>query len=189
MNRACSSIIASRWLATDPRSVTHSQREIDTVELGRRVRERREQLGLVQTDLAEAVGVRGLAISELELGKTANPMTKTVAAIARRLGVTVDYLLYGYDEATIDESSGDSVATTYDQDVEWAAEQAGLDDGEKVRLAGVQRMIGRPARSLLLTNAEAIRAERAGKLQSTPPLKPRTLPPGAMKMPPKKKKT
>lgn len=63
--------------------------------LGQRVRELREAKEMSQEDLAQAIGKRLLAVSQIERGKTENPRADTVSGLAEALGTTVDYLLHG----------------------------------------------------------------------------------------------
>lgn len=60
--------------------------------LGRRIKQAREQAGLTQEKLAERIGVSRTAISRFELGEI-EPSVRNLAALAKELGVTSDYLL------------------------------------------------------------------------------------------------
>jgi transcriptional regulator with XRE-family HTH domain len=66
--------------------------------LGARIRQARQARGLAQEDLGQLVGVRGLTISRAELGKT-TPNARVLDALARQLGVSVDWLLTGQGRA------------------------------------------------------------------------------------------
>jgi transcriptional regulator with XRE-family HTH domain len=80
--------------------------------IGARIKAARLKKDMVQEDLAEAVGVRGLTISRLELGKVDSPKTSTLAAIARVLDVSTDWLLNGPSEETrLERDDGPSDAT------------------------------------------------------------------------------
>jgi SOS-response transcriptional repressor LexA len=61
--------------------------------IGERVKYAREKIGMSQTALAEAVGIRQPTISDLEKG--GNQGTKKLNAIAKVLGVNLDWLEYG----------------------------------------------------------------------------------------------
>ena len=63
------------------------------------IRERREQLGLTQTDLAIRAGVKQSVLSDIENKKTLRPRIDTIASIARALGCTVDDLIEEYHSA------------------------------------------------------------------------------------------
>jgi class 3 adenylate cyclase len=63
-----------------------------TRELGDRIRERREGLGLTQRDVAAALQVSNQAVSKWERGENA-PDIEALAPLARLLGVSVDWLL------------------------------------------------------------------------------------------------
>ena len=57
------------------------------------IRRLREAAGLTQEKLAEAAGVSPLSIRNIETGRTCNPTVRTLAAIARALGVSTDNLV------------------------------------------------------------------------------------------------
>ncbi len=62
--------------------------------LGRRIKERREALGLTQQQLAGALGLTPQHISAIEQDKRA-PSLPSLAKMAEELGVTVDFLVAG----------------------------------------------------------------------------------------------
>ena len=62
--------------------------------LGERIKLRRKELGMSQSDLAEKVGISYAQIGRYET-KDAQPPTKTLTAIADALGISPDYLIYG----------------------------------------------------------------------------------------------
>ncbi|MFA6691465.1 MAG: helix-turn-helix transcriptional regulator [Saccharofermentanales bacterium] len=57
------------------------------------IRRLREAAGLTQEKLAEAAGVSPLSIRNIETGRTVDPKARTLAAIARALGVSTDNLV------------------------------------------------------------------------------------------------
>lgn len=59
--------------------------------IGRRLRARREQLGLRQDQVADKIGAEQPAISAIEGGRV--PAAKTLVALAGALRCSVDYLL------------------------------------------------------------------------------------------------
>ena len=65
-----------------------------TEEIGNRIRERREKLGLKQADLANALQVSAQAVSKWERGENA-PDISTIVPLAKLLSVSTDWLL-GY---------------------------------------------------------------------------------------------
>jgi transcriptional regulator with XRE-family HTH domain len=69
--------------------------------LGERIRKRRKELNLTQSDLAKALGVTSQHISAIEQNKRA-PSLDSLVKIAKELGVTVDFLLTG-EESIITE--------------------------------------------------------------------------------------
>ena len=67
--------------------------------IGGRLRKAREQKGLSQRELARQAGIRYATISELENEKRSAMNTDTAKALARALGVGVDYLIGTWDES------------------------------------------------------------------------------------------
>ncbi len=67
--------------------------------LGERIRERRQELGLTQDDLAKALKVTPQHISAIETDKRA-PSLDFLVKLARELKITTDYLLAG-EEAIV----------------------------------------------------------------------------------------
>jgi transcriptional regulator with XRE-family HTH domain len=62
--------------------------------LGQRIRKRREDLKLTQLELAEALGLTPQHISAIEQDKR-SPSLPSLAKLAEELGVTIDYLVIG----------------------------------------------------------------------------------------------
>jgi len=60
--------------------------------IGKRITEKREQLGLTQTDLARLLNVSPSRISDLERGAKTDCNVSTAKRLARALGVSIDYL-------------------------------------------------------------------------------------------------
>lgn len=71
------------------------------MEIGTRLRERREALGLTQQALARELGVTHQHVSRIESGQ-AMPSLELVVRIAARFGVTTDELLTGKERAPAD---------------------------------------------------------------------------------------
>jgi transcriptional regulator with XRE-family HTH domain len=63
--------------------------------IGRRVRASRARLGLTREELAVRSGLSWSAIAQVESGRRASPRPATLAALARALGVSIDYLVQG----------------------------------------------------------------------------------------------
>lgn len=68
--------------------------EINYIEMGRRVRRKRRELGLTQEQLAEQVGLSTSFIGFIERGEKA-PSLDTMAKLADVLDMTLDYLVCG----------------------------------------------------------------------------------------------
>lgn len=69
-------------------------------QIGERIRRRRMALGMMQTDLAEAVQMPQEHISRFERGKFMAINPERLIAIARALKTTTDYLLLLTEEET-----------------------------------------------------------------------------------------
>ena len=63
-------------------------------QMGIRARKRRQEIGLTQKDIAEAVGVERPYITQFEAGYKI-PSVCVLTQIAEQLGVTLDYLVNG----------------------------------------------------------------------------------------------
>lgn len=63
--------------------------------IGKRIKARREDLGLTQEDLATAVGIKQPSLCSIEGGKTKKLYADTLAGLCRELRVTFEYLFYG----------------------------------------------------------------------------------------------
>ena len=79
---------------------------VNTEELGRSVRRRREQLGLSLRDVAEATGVSASTLSRIENG-TGKPDADNIARLTSWLDVPVERILGRREE------SGDARAVIY----------------------------------------------------------------------------
>jgi transcriptional regulator with XRE-family HTH domain len=77
--------------------------EVDKVAFGKRVAERRIALGLSQTDLATAAGMKQQGVASIEKGDVERP--RKLKEIAETLGVSEDYLLYAKGDLTEDGAS------------------------------------------------------------------------------------
>ena len=65
-------------------------------EIGQRIQAARRERGLTQDALAAAVGVSRSAVAQWETGRSGQ-LTTHLAAIARALGVGVEFLMQGSD--------------------------------------------------------------------------------------------
>lgn len=68
--------------------------ELNYVEIGNRIAQRRIHAGIKQTNLAETVGISNNYISSIERGKE-RPSLEILVSICNALHVTPDYLLMG----------------------------------------------------------------------------------------------
>lgn len=62
--------------------------------MGIKIKERREELGMTQEELAQKSGVSRQTISSIETGKYENVLVGTLASIATALETTVDKIFY-----------------------------------------------------------------------------------------------
>jgi len=69
--------------------------------LGKRIRERRQELRLTQEELARALGLTPQHISGIEQDKR-SPSLSSLAKLAEELGITVDYLVTGKESVIVD---------------------------------------------------------------------------------------
>jgi len=69
--------------------------------LGQRIKTRRQDLKLTQQDLAGALGLTPQHISAIEQDKRA-PSLPSLAKLAEELGVTIDYLITGKEGVITD---------------------------------------------------------------------------------------
>jgi transcriptional regulator with XRE-family HTH domain len=67
------------------------QRAAPSIErrLGALLRQRREQLGLTQEWVADAVGISQVSVGKIELGKTKSPRPQTLQRLAEVLGLDI----------------------------------------------------------------------------------------------------
>src|SRR5687768_18336596 len=70
---------------------------MDVAQVGNRIRQRREQVGLRQRDIADALQLSAQAVSKWERGENA-PDIGILPDLARLLGITTDWLLAGFDD-------------------------------------------------------------------------------------------
>lgn len=66
--------------------------------IGDRIRQRREQLGMTQQQLAEVMQMRQTAISRLEHGGVPNPTAAVLKRLALALRCSIDWLVGLYDD-------------------------------------------------------------------------------------------
>ena len=78
------------------------------MELGTKIRHRREQIGLSQADLAQLMHIAQGRISEWESGARAQMSLKNLRSLARALGVSADYLIGTWED---DAEPAPTVAT------------------------------------------------------------------------------
>lgn len=75
---------------------------MDLVEMGRRVKQRRQALGLDQEDMAEKIGRTRGYVSRLEAGKSGESL-RDLIAVAKVLGMKLSELVGETDEALLAE--------------------------------------------------------------------------------------
>lgn len=75
------------------------------MEVGERIRARREVLGLTQAELAAELSVSHQHVSAIE-GGVSSPSLDLLVRVARRLGVSTDFLLTGDDPLVLGAEGG-----------------------------------------------------------------------------------
>jgi len=94
-------------------------------EIGRKIQAAREDRGMTQVDLAQALGITQAALSNYELGKRRLYLHQ-IEQIARVLGRRLDFFISGQEAAAAPEvQEKDRVSAR-----EVARKLAGLDEGE-----------------------------------------------------------
>ena len=68
--------------------------------LGKRMKAQRELLRFTQAEIAEKADLPFPSYRDIEYGKIENPGISSVAAIAKALNVSIDYLYYGDTKET-----------------------------------------------------------------------------------------
>jgi transcriptional regulator with XRE-family HTH domain len=75
---------------------------LEDIDVGARIASARIRYGMTQRALAARIGVSVKSMSAIERGVTEGPDARIIAAIARVLGCTTDYLLGLSNELTVD---------------------------------------------------------------------------------------
>ena len=63
--------------------------------MGERIKNRRKEIGLTQRELADKVGISRNSLSRIELAVVPNLTVHTAMRLAKVLGITMDFLVYG----------------------------------------------------------------------------------------------
>ena len=80
--------------------------------LGARLKQRREQLGLSQVEVAALAGMRQNMVSRLECGETPNPGADVLKRLALALHCSIDWLVGLYDAPPPERLTRLAVLTT-----------------------------------------------------------------------------
>jgi transcriptional regulator with XRE-family HTH domain len=81
------------------------------MDLGTKIRHRREQLGLSQIELAQAMHIAQGRISQWESGARTQMSLQNLRSLARALGVSADYLVGTWEDDTASASTAAVAAT------------------------------------------------------------------------------
>ncbi len=109
--------------------------------IGDRIRRRRTQLGLTQEQLARTVGVSYQQIQKYETGANRIP-AGSLHLIARRLDVSLDYFLAGFEERQEGESGAPGHGARDRSLIELARSFSEVDDsGVKAALAALVKAV------------------------------------------------
>jgi transcriptional regulator with XRE-family HTH domain len=101
-----------------------------SVEFGQRLRKKREDKGLSQTELAEKTGLQPSAISHFEQGRR-SPSFDNLRILADALSVTVDYLLGRQNESHAAGPTADQLFRNFEK----------LSAGDQETVASFARML------------------------------------------------
>ena len=126
------------------------------MDIGERIKARREELGMSQEELAHAIGYKSRSsINKIELDGQGLPQKKVVA-IARALKTTPSYLMGWLDEGLlIDESGAHPVATLEPIEEEIMATVKLLQPGfQRIALDSIQGILETQERALAELNAD-----------------------------------
>jgi phage repressor protein C with HTH and peptisase S24 domain len=85
-------------------SIYHPER---VMSLAERIKERREALGITQTELAELIGIKQQSVGSIENGETKNP--RKIFEIAQALKCSVQWLKTGEQESNATQLDGVSL--------------------------------------------------------------------------------
>ncbi|MDO9017851.1 MAG: helix-turn-helix transcriptional regulator [Deltaproteobacteria bacterium] len=130
---------------------------------GARVRERRLALGLTQADLATRSGLSQEAISRLENGRIRGLMQPTQDALAGALGVSVEWLRGGDDDAPGEPAPARPAATATEA-LDEAAEDPLMRAASQAFDPRRHHLLVDANRVLALLNAVELRLLGAGEL-------------------------
>lgn len=132
--------------------------------IGRRIRASRARLGWTREELAVRSGMSWSAIAQVESGRRVNPRPGTLSAIARALGVSIDYLVEGGPVATpmlehraLIYGSDDEFATTTSEFLREGIERTepGLAVTTERNVALIRRRLGSDADRVRLEDSAA----------------------------------
>ena len=102
---------------------------MDKAEIGKRIREIREFLGISQREFAEILGIHPLSVSRYELGKS-NPSPSVLKAIEDKFGVNPEWLLAGKGEPF--KSSKESDNFNFKFNKRWKAVEQRLEESAEL---------------------------------------------------------
>lgn len=132
--------------------------ELDMQTIGARIKNRRKELKLTQTDIKAAVGISSGNISDIENGNRL-PAASTLVQLAEALQCSIDWMLTGASpepENSVPSEVGDSV----EADLLKGFRQLDRDDQDEImgllelKLRRVKRNEVKAARSSALTDGE-----------------------------------
>lgn len=163
----------------------------DAAEIGRRIRETRETLGMKQADLARRIGANNHTVWRYETqGMT--PSAPRLRKIAEALGVSERFLMTGADVSAESTAEYDETVRTALSELlaDWDPELHGAPpDSEEVRWLGTELDFRQDQRAgleitprLLLDRLKERRRQQRGKAIARPQLTPPPPRPGRRKL-------
>ncbi len=123
--------------------------------IGDRIRRRRTQLGLTQEQLARTIGVSYQQIQKYETGANRIP-AGSLHLIARRLDVSLDYFLAGYEEREAGEGTAPGHGARDRSLIEFARQFSEVED------SGVKAALAALVKAVVERQAPADRRRRGG---------------------------
>lgn len=75
--------------------------ELNYVEIGKRIKIKRKEIGITQEKLSEILDVSPSYVSEIERGTSISSLS-TITKISQTLDLSLDYLIYGINQTNSD---------------------------------------------------------------------------------------
>lgn len=123
--------------------------------MAQRIKQRREQLGMTQEELAELLGLQKSAIAKYEKGRVINIKRSTIANMAEIFHCNPSYIM-GWDEETLDEIRYDLMADREAQQEKIYELMKNCFDDSSIYLLQTYMCLGDQYKKLLLQYTEKL---------------------------------